>query len=419
MLLKITNVQKGSLGEEMGFEKGDALIAFDSYPITDILDYMYYDAQTVFSVKVLTKAGEEVTLDIDKDEDDSLGLTFEDDGLQIRTCHNNCMFCFVQQMPKGMRESLYVKDDDYRQSFLCGNFITLTNVSDEEIERIIRLKLSPIYVSVHTTNGELRKKMLNNRFADKIVDQLKKLSDGGIDIHAQIVLVKGVNDCIELHNTIHTLYEIEGVKTVAVVPCGITKFREGLYPIEDMTQEDAKGVIYLVTHINIAYGRNLVSVADEFYFKAGLELPPYESYGDFWQIENGVGMSVKFERDVKEAIAFAEKPLLEPGRYLTVCGTSVFNFMSKIVKEVELACKDVEIKLVPVQNDFFGHTVNCTGLLTGGDIIKALEEYKGLYDTLLIPNPCLMQFTDLFLDGVTFEQMEKTLRMKVKRARIN
>ena len=337
----------------------------------------------------------------------------------MRTCRNDCVFCFVRQMPKGMRESLYVKDDDYRQSFLCGNFVTLTNVSDEEIERIIRLNLSPLYVSVQVTNGELRKKMLNNRFADKIVSQLERLSAGGIDIHAQIVLVKGLNDEKELDNTINTLYSIKGVKSVAVVPCGITRFRDGLYPIEDINGEYALSVINQVNRLNEEHNANLVALADEFYFKAGVSLPSYESYGCFWQIENGVGMSVKFERDVKEIIEFNEKPLLAPGRYLTVCGTSVYNFMSNVVKMVENACEGVEIKLVAVENDFFGHTVNCTGLLTGGDIVKALKEYAGKYDALLVPNPCLMQFADLFLDGMNFEQVESALKMRIIRARVN
>ena len=419
MLLKITNVQKGSLGEEIGFEKGDCLVAFDNNQIVDILDYMYYDAQTVFSMKVLAKSGNTITLDINKDEDESFGFTFEDDGLQIRTCRNDCLFCFVRQMPKGMRESLYVKDDDYRQSFLCGNFVTLTNVTDEEIERIIRLKLSPLYVSVQTTNGELRKKMLNNRFADKIVSQLERLSAGGINIHAQVVLVKGLNDGVELENTLNTLYSIKGVQSVAVVPCGITKFRDGLYPIDDIDGEYALGVINQVNSLNEKHKSNLVALADEFYFKAGVSFPPYESYGDFWQIENGVGMSAKFERDIKEIIEFNEKPLLEPGHYITICGTSVYNFMSKIIKMVENACEGVEIKLVAVENDFFGHTVNCTGLLTGGDIVKALKQYAGKYDALLVPNPCLMQFADLFLDGMNFEQLESELKMKIVRARVN
>jgi putative radical SAM enzyme (TIGR03279 family) len=322
-------------------------------------------------------------------------------------------------MPKGMRESLYVKDDDYRQSFLCGNFVTLTNVTDDEIERIIRLKLSPLYVSVQATNGELRKKMLNNRFADKIISQLERLSAGGIDIHAQIVLVKGLNDGKELDDSINTLYSIKGIKSVAVVPCGITRFREGLYPIEDIDSEYALGVINQVERLNNAHNANLVALADEFYFKAGVSLPPYESYGDFWQIENGVGMSAKFERDIKEIIELNEKPLLAPGRYLTVCGTSVYDFMSKVIKKVEGACKGVEIKLVAVKNDFFGHTVNCTVLLTGGDIVNALKEYAGQYDALLVPNPCLMQFADLFLDGMNFEQLESALKMKIIRARVN
>ncbi|MBQ3572939.1 MAG: hypothetical protein IJA15_08935 [Clostridia bacterium] len=228
MILKVKEIEKNSYGEELGFEKGDSIIAFDGYPVVDLLDYMYYDAQSNFTITVLAKSGEEIELEIDKDEEESLGLVFEEDGLAIRTCRNNCIFCFVDQMPKGMRETLYVKDDDYRQSFLCGNFVTLTNVSEEDLQRIVRLKLSPIYLSVQTMNGELRKKMLNNRFADKIERQIQVLSDGGIEIHAQVVLVKGVNDGTELDYTLNKLYQYSNVKTVAVVPCGITKFRVAL-----------------------------------------------------------------------------------------------------------------------------------------------------------------------------------------------
>lgn len=421
MLLKILEVKKDSYGEELGFEKGDAIVSFNGFAVVDILDYMYYDAQTEFEMQVLTKDGEEVTVEVDKYEDESLGLTFEDDGLNIRTCHNNCIFCFVSQMPKGMRPTLYVKDDDYRQSFLCGNFVTLTNVSDEEIERIIRLNLSPVYVSVQTMNPTLREKMLNNRFAGKIEKQLRRLSEGNIQIHAQIVLVKGVNDGKELDYSIDKLYEIPTVKTVAVVPCGITKFRQGLYPIEDITAEYAREVIQAVNLANQRNGGNLVDLADEFYFKAGVELPPYENYGEFFQIENGIGMSVKFKRDVEEVIKLAKeenKPLLEKGNYITFCGTSVYNFMQEIVQTVQNACEGVQIKLVAIKNEFFGETVNCTGLLTGQDVVNALEEYKGQYETLLVPNPCLMQFEDVFLDGLTFKDLEEKLNLKVKRASI-
>ena len=415
-MLKIKEVEKQSYGEELGFEKGDTILAFDNNEAVDLLDYMYYDVQSQFSITVLTKAGEKVEVEVDKYEDEPLGLIFENDGLEIRTCHNDCLFCFVKQMPKGLRKTLYIKDDDYRQSFLCGNFVTLTNVSDEEIERIIRLNLSPMYISVHTMNGELRKKMLNNRFADKISKQLQKLCDGGIEVHAQIVLVKGVNDGKELDFTINELYKLSKVKTVAVVPCGITKFRDGLYPIEDVDGSYCASVIKQVEELNSANGGNLVALADEFYFKAGIDLPSYETYGDFWQVENGVGMSVKFMRDVEEIIKYTDKPLLEKGRYITFTGTSIYEFMKTVVKKVEEACDGVTIDLVAIENDFFGHTVNCTGLLTGADVMKKLLPYKENYDCLLVPNPCLMQFEDLFLDGVTLEQMAKELGLKVVRA---
>ena len=418
-MLKIKQVENASLGEEMGFEQGDAILSFQGFKTVDLLDYMYYDAQTNFEMGVLTKAGEEITVEVDKEEGESLGFIFEDDGLEIRTCRNDCLFCFVRQMPSGMRESLYVKDDDYRQSFFCGNFVTLTNVSDEEIERIIRLNLSPLYVSVHTLNGELRKKMLNNRFADKINAQLSRLCEGGIDIHAQIVLVKGVNDGKHLDYTIDRLYSLNNVKTVAVVPCGITKYRQGLYPIEDIDGDYALSIINQVKSANERHGGHLVDLADEFYFKANQPLPSANEYGDFWQVENGVGMSAKLMQDVEEIIKFSQKPLLKKGRYLTFTGTSAHQFMCSIVKKVESACKDVTIDVVAIENDFFGHTVNCTGLLTGGDVIKNLLPYKGKYDCLLVPNPCLMQFEDRFLDDVTLQDIATALDMKAVRAVIN
>ena len=417
-MLKIKEVERKSYGEELGFEPGDCITAFDGYSVVDVLDYTYYDSLTNFSISVLTKDGEEVTIQADKYEDESLGLVFEDDGLAIRTCHNNCIFCFVKQMPCGMRESLYVKDDDYRQSFLCGNFITLTNVSDEEIDRIIRLKLSPLYVSVQAMNGEVRKKMLNNRFADRIEEILLKLCKGGIDVHAQIVLVKGVNDGEQLNYSIDRLYSLSNVKSVAVVPCGNTKFRENLYPIEDITAEYANEVIRAVEKANNRNGGNLVQLADEFYFKAKRPLPPYESYGDFWQIENGVGMSVKFLNDVREVLSNAQTQVLEQGRYITFTGTSAYQFIKEIAKEVENACVGVTICVVAIENIFFGSTVNCTGLLTGQDVLKAIKPICKNYDCLLVPNACLMQFEDVFLDDLTLNKLQEELGIKVKRASI-
>lgn len=416
-MLLIDKVEKRSYGAtELGLEKGDAIIKFDGYDAEDVLDYVYYDGQESFSMEVLAKNGERVTVDVDKYPDESLGLTFADDGLKIRTCLNDCIFCFVRQMPKGMRPTLYVKDDDYRQSLLYGNFVTMTNVTDRDLDRILRLNFSPLYVSVQTMNGELRKKMLNNRFADKLPMQLKRLEAGGISVNAQVVLVKGVNDGKELDYTIDELYKLKNVETVAVVPCGITKFRDGLFPIEDIDEAYARSVIEQVERANARNGGRLVQLADEFYFKANLPLPSEDYYGDFLQIENGVGMSVRFKAVVEDLARNSKKPLLAPGRYLTVCGTSVYEFMRGIVKTVENACKDVTVKLLPVENDFFGRTVNCTGLLTGGDIYAAVKDITDEFDVLLIPDNCLMRGADVFLDDVTLSDLSKKLERKVVRA---
>lgn len=416
-MLLIDKVDKKSYGaKELGLEMGDSIISFNGYPTEDILDYVYYDGQENFTMDVLTKDGETVTVDVDKYEDESLGLTFADDGLKIKTCYNDCIFCFVKQMPCGMRPTLYVKDDDYRQSLLYGNFVTMTNVTDADLDRIIRLQFSPLYVSVQAMNGEVRKKMLNNRFADKIWYQLKRLEEGGITVNAQVVLVKGVNDGKELDYTIDKLYELKNVVSAAVVPCGITKFREGLYPIEDIDRDYARSVIEQVESANSRHGGSLIQLADEFFFKAELPLPPEEYYGDFPQIENGIGMSLKFKQNVEYLVANAKKPLLPPGSYLTISGTSIYKFMCGIVKTVEDACPNVTIKLLPIENDFFGHTVNCTGLLTGGDVLRAVQKLDEKFDVLLIPDSCLMRGEDIFLDDVALTELSEKLGMKVVRA---
>ncbi len=414
-MLKIKTVDKKSYGKkQLGLEPGDAIISFDGYKTQDLLDYVYYDAKECFTMEVFTKDGETVTVDVDKYEDESLGLTFVDDGLKIKTCLNDCIFCFVRQMPAGMRPSLYVKDDDYRQSLLYGNFVTLTNVTDEELERIVRLQFSPLYVSVQTMNGELRKKMLNNRFADKINYQLKRLEKGKIAVNAQVVLVKGVNDGKELDYTIDELYKLKNIVSAAVVPCGITRFREGLYPIEDIDKEYARSVIAQVESANKRHGGSLIQLADEFFFKADLPLPPAEYYGDFVQVENGVGMSVKFLQTVQNIID-SGKQLLKSGKYLTVCGTSVYKFMLKVLSSFEKAWEGVDISLLPVENKFFGSTVNCTGLLVGNDILNAVKLCGISYDTLLIPNNCLMMGEDKFLDDMTLSELSEKLGKPVLR----
>ena len=411
-MLKIKAVEKNSIGEELGLEKGDIVLAFDGNDAVDLLDYLYYDEREFFTLTVKQTNGDVSSCEIEKYEDESLGLTFEDDNLKIRTCHNHCVFCFIDQMPCGMRDSLYVKDDDYRQSFLHGNFVTLTNLTEKDEERIVRLNLSPLYVSVHTMNGELRKKMTGNRFADKIVRQIDLFAKNGIVMHTQVVLARDYNDGKELEYTARELFKYyPNVKTMAVVPVGMTKFRDGLTQIRDIDEEYAKGVIALARRLNAEFNANFIQLGDEFYFRAGLDVEPYEFYGDFAQIENGVGTTAKFLKEIDENLTertFDKKILL-------ISGTSASEFIKNQAKKVESVVKGVEIKVLSVKNEFFGETVNCTGLLTGQDVLKAIKEGGDGYEIVVMPSHVLRDNTDLMLDGMTVtelaQQTGKTIRI--------
>lgn len=410
-MLKIKEVEKNSIGEELGLISGDLVLAFDGHKAVDVLDYLYYDEKESFTLTVRQTNGDESTCEIEKDEEESLGLTFESDNLDIRTCHNHCIFCFIDQMPCGMRETLYVKDDDYRQSFLCGNFVTLTNLKEEDEERIARLKLSPLYISVHTMNGELRKKMTGNRFADRIGIQLKTFADAGITMHTQIVLARGFNDGKELEFSARELFKLyPNVQTMAVVPVGMTKFRDGLTEIQDIDEAYAKEVISLARGLNSEFGCNFIQLADEFYFRAGLNVEPYEFYGSFPQIENGVGTTAKFLKEIDENL----RPSKLKKKILLISGTSAGKFIKKQAEKVQNATKGVEIKVLAVKNEFFGETVNCTGLLTGQDILKAILKDGGGYDIVVMPCHVLREKTDLFLDGMTVKELSKKSGKKIR-----
>lgn len=410
-MLKIKEVEKNSIGEELGLISGDLVLAFDGHKAVDVLDYLYYDEKESFTLTVRQTNGDESTCEIEKDEEESLGLTFESDNLDIRTCHNHCIFCFIDQMPCGMRETLYVKDDDYRQSFLCGNFVTLTNLKEEDEERIARLKLSPLYISVHTMNGELRKKMTGNRFADRIGVQLKTFADAGITMHTQIVLARGFNDGKELEFSARELFKLyPNVQTMAVVPVGMTKFRDGLTEIQDIDEAYAKEVISLARGLNSEFGCNFIQLADEFYFRAGLEVEPYEFYGSFPQIENGVGTTAKFLKEIDENL----RPSKLKKKILLISGTSAGEFIKKQAEKVQSVVKGVEIKVLAVKNEFFGETVNCTGLLTGQDILKAICSGGGGYDIVVMPCHVLREKTDLFLDGMTVKELSKKSGKKIR-----
>lgn len=423
-MLKITKVKRNSLGKALGLEVGDEIVAFDGYPCEDELDYLYYCETDAFTMTVRDKRGKvETTVEVEKDEGEDLGLEFEKN-TAIRTCHNRCVFCFVDQMPKGMRESLYVKDDDYGMSFSCGNFVTLTNLSDEGLERIIRLKLSPLYVSVHTMNPTLRVKLLRNRFAGKIVDQIKRLVEGGIHLHCQAVVVPNENDGDELEYTARELFKYYPyVEDVACVPTGITKYREGLYPIADVDGAYSRDLLDRVDKLNREFGVNFLLPADEYFVKAGRPFKDPSFYGDFEQIENGIGMTTKFlqESDFALSALLTENDggrvaLNKPRRALIVCGVSAEGVLQGVAEKCNAAIEGLTASVLAVENEFFGHTVTCTGLLTGQDIACAVEEYRakgGALDELLISGNTMKEFEDVFLCGMTLKTLEERVGVPV------
>lgn len=409
-MLKIKKVIKNKVGYNLGFEKGDSIVAFNDKEVIDVLDYIYYDSEEKFTINVLAKNGETVNVKVDKESYESLGLIFESENLDIQTCKNKCIFCFVDQMPPNMRKSLYLKDDDYRQSFLRGNFITLTNLKDSDLERIIRLNLSPIYVSVQCMDSEVRKRMLNNRFAGKIYEQLKKLTDGGIKIHTQIVLVKNVNDGKFLEYSLEKLYSLKpNLLSVAIVPCGITKYRENLTKIENIDKEYSKCVIEQVNDFNLEKGENFALLADEFYFTAQLPLNDAETYGDFSQIGNGVGITSKFKMELD----LVKRKIKTNKKHLIVVGESCSEFIRSQVNELKDCVENLNAKVLPIKNNFFGETVNCTGLLTATDIISGVKEYKEDFDYLVLSDVCLKQGEDLFLDDVSLTEFKKAINKKI------
>ncbi|MBR1974271.1 MAG: DUF512 domain-containing protein [Clostridia bacterium] len=422
-MLKITKVKRNSIAKELGLEVGDEIIAFDGYPCEDELDYLYYVETDGFSMTVRDKRGQgEVTVEVEKDEGEDLGIEFEKN-TAIRTCHNRCVFCFVDQMPKGMRESLYVKDDDYGMSFSCGNFVTLTNLSDEGLERIIRLKLSPLYVSVHTMNPALRVKLLRNRFAGKIVEQIDKLAKGGIELHCQAVLVPNENDGEELAYTARELFKYyPTVRDVACVPTGLTKYRDGLYPIADVDGEYSKKLLDLVDSLNQEFGVNFLLPADEYFVKAGRPFKDAAFYGEFEQIENGIGMTAKFLSEAESALSSlilendgGRYVLKKPKRSVIVCGESAANINKALAEKCNQAIKGLQANVLPVENDFFGHTVTCTGLLTGEDILKALQKYReeqGEFDEVVLAGNTMKEFEDVFLCGMTLGELKERLRFE-------
>ena len=412
----IRSVDPGSIADELGVEPGDRLISIDGHDPEDIFDYEYYLENESVVVLVEKADGEEWELDIENDYQD-LGLTFEN-GLmsEYRSCTNKCIFCFIDQMPPGMRETLYFKDDDSRLSFLQGNYVTLTNMKKKDIDRIIRFKLSPINISVHTTNPELRCMMLNNRFAGKALKNIDRLYEAQTPMNAQIVLCKGLNDGAELERTIGDLSRyLPYMESVSVVPVGLTKFRDGLYPLSPFTAEDAGRVIDQVERwqkkLYAAWGSHFVHASDEFYILAGRELPEEERYDGYIQLENGVGMVRLMTEEVHEALA--ELSGDQEAEELSVAtGLLAAKYLQGFLDEIAQKFPNRKVHLYPVVNEFFGEMITVSGLITGRDLISQLSG-KELGSRVLLPVNMFRSGEEVLLDDVTRQQVENALQVPV------
>ncbi|MCL6477537.1 MAG: DUF512 domain-containing protein [Peptococcaceae bacterium] len=418
--LTVGRVADGSIAAETGVEPGDTVVSVNGRAVADLLDYKFSVQDSLVTIDLLKENGERWELEIEKDFDLDLGIEFKTTGLEkITPCRNKCIFCFVDQMPKGLRKSLYIKDDDYRLSFLQGSFITLTNTPERELSRISELRLSPLYVSVHTTDPELRKKMMGNRRAGEILKQLEYLAGHGIEIHTQAVLCPGINDGRELDKTFADLVSLwPGVKSLAVVPVGMTGWRQGLYPLRLFKSEEAGEIVDKVRRWQddcLKYCRYpFVFASDEFYFLAGREIPPRRRYADFPQTENGVGLTRLFldqwSRVKRKIPAQINRPLSVS--MVTGClGQSILQPVAARLNRV----KNLHTRVVAVKNDFFGHAVTVAGLLTGKDILNYKDELKKSA-MVILPSAVIRHEGRFTLDGMTLEELEAGIGTAVKAA---
>lgn len=414
----IDRVEPGSIAEELELEKGDVLLSINGQKIEDVFDYHYLVNDEELTVVVRKKDGEEWELEIEKDYMEDLGIEFEN-GLMddYRSCQNKCMFCFIDQMPKGMRETLYFKDDDSRLSFLQGNYVTLTNMKDKDIERIIHYHLEPINVSVHTMNKELRCKMLHNRFAGDALDKMQRLLEAGIEMNAQIVLCKGINDGAELEYSIQKLTEyIPYMQSLSVVPVGLTKYREGLYPLEPFEKEDAKEVIAIIhkwqDYCMEKYQTHFVHAGDEWYLLAEEEMPDEDNYDGYQQLENGVGMMRLLENEFMETLNRKEKDDDICRTVTLATGVSASSLLTRLSKKFMEKFPNITVQVVVIENHFFGTRITVSGLLTGQDLLAQLKD-RELGDKLLLPCNLLRSGEEVFLDDMTLTELKNALQVKI------
>ena len=416
---KIDHIEPGSIASQLGIEPGDILLSVNGVKIEDVFDYQYQINDEYITVIIRKPDGEEWELEIEKEYEDDLGIVF-DNGLMddYRSCCNKCIFCFIDQMPPGMRETLYFKDDDSRLSFLQGNYVTLTNMKEKDIDRIIQYKLAPINISVQTMNPNLRCKMLHNRFAGEALLKMKRLYEAGITMNGQIVLCKGVNDKDELE---YTLQELKAyypqMESVSVVPVGLSKYREGLYPLEMFSREDAKEVLQTI-HRHQAdcmerFGSHFIHASDEWYLLAGMQLPAAEIYDGYLQLENGVGMLRLLFDEFREAISAETLGEFQEASHISVAtGILAAPYIRILAEEFMQRHPQKNIEVFAIRNDFFGESITVSGLLTGQDLLAQLSG-KQLGKKLLLPCSLLRSGEEVFLDDMTLTELKNSLQVDI------
>lgn len=412
MAVKIFDVTTGSHADKAGIKKGETLLSINSNEIVDVLDYRFYQVNRKLTLEVEDEDKNVRTIEMTKGEYEEIGLEFETYLMDKQhSCRNKCIFCFIDQLPKGMRESLYFKDDDSRLSFLFGNYITLTNITEHEIDRIIKMHISPINVSVHTTNPELRCKMMNNRFAGDTLKYLKRFADAGITLNCQIVSCPGINDGDELVRTLTDLENL-GVNMTAIVPVGLTRYRENLYPLVPYNKETAGQTIDIIEKMGDEcvkkHGRRIFFPGDEFYLLAEREIPSPEFYEDFSALEDGIGMIAYLTDDVGWKLEELDTDESLCHKVTIACGEGVFPYMKRIMSMINEKFPNITINTRAIKNNFFGGGVNVSGLVTGGDLIDQLRG-DDLGDKLIIPSSMLRFENDLFLDDVSTDDVEREL----------
>ncbi|MGI6011100.1 MAG: DUF512 domain-containing protein [Ruminococcus sp.] len=414
----VKGVEEGSIAWELEIEPGDELISINGSTVKDVFDYHYLLNEEYVELLIRKPDGEEWELEIEKEYEDDLGIVFENEFMDdYRSCSNKCVFCFIDQMPPGMRDTLYFKDDDSRLSFLQGNYVTLTNMSQEDLNRVIQYHLEPINISVHTTNPDLRCRMLKNRFAGDICQKIRKLYDAGIEMNGQIVLCKGINDGQELDKTIKDLAEwMPLMKSVSVVPVGLTKYREGLFPLVSFEKKDAEEVLDQVhfwqEKLCREKGSHFVHCSDEWYILAEKSLPEEKRYDGYPQLENGVGMLRLLEEEVEKSLESREGN--EKSRKISAAtGELPYEFLKKYIIMIQKKYPNVGVSVYPIKNKFFGEKITVSGLIVGQDIKEQLTE-KELGEELLLPCNMLREGEKVFLDDMTVQQLQDTLGVPIR-----